>query len=401
MTEPKRPRGLKRSTEDANTEVTEKRPKQLGENEVEQEGNEETETLVFRGEGAEEVDDIKELRMIYESAVEKLGSSAPKSALSLLRGAIHECDRILRTQPENQRPPYIFYWVYASALQDLGELLEADGEESCIPYVDEALDRLERGAERLEEAEEGDKEEGWKLWLAFGNALMKKATQALKENNKKRSSKGKDKRRSDEEFAVQAVEKFEQASAERWESARNEVLMRAADLVQAFGDLREDWDGREKWNLWAISKYEIAIKPESNPLAAYTGLGSCYLSLANYWLEQIDSDEGEEGAEEKETNEEELTEEEKKAAGYLEKSVDYYKRALDIAKEKDCINSELLTMLSEALINLANLTLNDEEQTALYREAVTLLKQARGMGHTLPAQFEEFIEEWERELDEN
>lgn len=67
---------------------------------------------------------------------------------------MHECDRILRNWPKgDRRPPTFFYFVYGSALYELGRMTE---DEDFGPYLDAAEERLQTGLERF--AEEGHDE---------------------------------------------------------------------------------------------------------------------------------------------------------------------------------------------------------------------------------------------------
>ncbi|RUS28932.1 nuclear pore complex subunit Nro1-domain-containing protein [Jimgerdemannia flammicorona] len=200
----KRPRGLKKSTIVASSssgtvpivnsppeEVTSAKKPRLGENE---ESEDETQTLILNKE-VEEGDEVAEVKVIYESAAEKLGeilcfmrsrsnplllasATAPKSALPLLRGTIHECDRILRNHSASSPPlPASFHMTYGSALFDMGTVLEE--EEDPTPYWEAARERLEIGLESVEESEaeenKSDRQEFEKgLRMALGKVMVSK-----------------------------------------------------------------------------------------------------------------------------------------------------------------------------------------------------------------------------------
>lgn len=73
--------------------------------------------------------------------------------IPLLRGTIHECDRILRNWSGEEKAPASFYLSYGSALFDLGNL---SGEKEFALYRDAAKERLETGLERIQELTEKD-----------------------------------------------------------------------------------------------------------------------------------------------------------------------------------------------------------------------------------------------------
>lgn len=170
----------------------------------------ETQTLIIDKE-VEEGDEVSEVKVIYESAVEKLGNvfmrdsrirmgcnvvivvdtilyfflilaTTHKAALPLLRGTIHECDRILRNRHVTSPLPASFHLTYGSALFDMGTVLEE--EEDPAPYWDAARERLEIGLESVEKAiaEEKEDDEGKRekqevekeLRMVLGRALVSK-----------------------------------------------------------------------------------------------------------------------------------------------------------------------------------------------------------------------------------
>lgn len=101
----------------------------------------------------------------------------PTEALALLRGTIHESDRILRNWTSEQSLPPLFYYTYGSALFELGFLNE-DDEEELDSYLEAAEERLQNGLDHFEEiSDEKEKEKHeevihkiksvlGKIWLA-------------------------------------------------------------------------------------------------------------------------------------------------------------------------------------------------------------------------------------------
>lgn len=143
-------------------------------------------------------------------------------------------------------------------------------------------------------------------------------------------------------------------------------------------------------------------------------MGNCHLTLANYWLGKVDTLDEEES-----DTKTELKEEETKAAEQLKKGeteipivgvyaysyraltdhfnpgIDYYKRVLSVPEIDLEVKGDNTINLAEALINLANVTINEEEQQAKYQEAVTLLSEFKEQtGVELPEELDSFVEEW-------
>jgi hypothetical protein len=77
----------------------------------------------------------------------------PDTVMPLLRGTIHECDRILRNWSGEEKAPASFYLSYGSALFDLGNLL---GDKDLDSYMDAAKERLETGVERIQDLSDKD-----------------------------------------------------------------------------------------------------------------------------------------------------------------------------------------------------------------------------------------------------
>lgn len=80
----------------------------------------------------------------------------PSEALALLRGTIHESDRILRNWESEQSLPPLFYYTYGSALYELGFINE---EEDLDSYLEAAEERLLDGLDHYNQlTDEKEKE---------------------------------------------------------------------------------------------------------------------------------------------------------------------------------------------------------------------------------------------------
>jgi hypothetical protein len=92
--------------------------------------------------------------------------------LPLLRGTIHECDRILRNWESEEQIPATFHLTYGSALFDLGTMLN---DKDLDSYLEAAKERLEIGFDQLKEIEtleESDKKTEAKLRIAMAKLIL-------------------------------------------------------------------------------------------------------------------------------------------------------------------------------------------------------------------------------------
>lgn len=75
--------------------------------------------------------------------------------------------------------------------------------------------------------------------------------------------------------------------------------------------------------------------------------------------------------------------------------IEYYKRVLAVPEIDLEVKGDNTINLAEALINLANVTIDEEEQQKRYQEAVTLLTEFKDQtGVELPEGLHNFVEEW-------
>lgn len=93
--------------------------------------------------------------------------------LPLLRGTIHECDRILRNWAAEEPIPASFHLTYGSALFDLGTM--SDDDKELDSFLEAAKERLEIGFDTLKELdalEESDKKTESKLRIAMAKLIL-------------------------------------------------------------------------------------------------------------------------------------------------------------------------------------------------------------------------------------
>ncbi|KAI8967921.1 nuclear pore complex subunit Nro1-domain-containing protein [Mycotypha africana] len=364
--EKKRPRGLKGS---AASKANKKAKTEEVSNKLEN-----AQTVVIDKE-IEEGDEVGETAALFENAIEKLDSD-PSSALALLRGTIHESDRILRNHDDqkDEKPlPAIFYYTYGSALYELGRLAE---EEDFGPYLDAAEERLSEGLE-LKDSEEVIQ----KIYLSLAKVWLAKAASTVSQGQ--------------QEIPEMSVKALEALDKHLVVDAKNvKAVVELADIVQNHGDLYENPESRDKFRLWAENVLEKVLKDEPNNAQALSALGLCKLSLANFILDNMDnSNEDDEKTE--------RTEEEEKAYKAILESKDYLEKAKATLIEEDKLSPQILSDLAETYLNEANLTLKEEEQAEIYTKAADAIKEAKklieekSLDFTLPEALTSYLEEFE------
>ncbi|KAI9486798.1 MAG: nuclear pore complex subunit Nro1-domain-containing protein [Benjaminiella poitrasii] len=367
VVEKKRPRGLKgsavaKANKKSKTETT-TNPSELPEN---------AQTVVIDKE-VEEGDEVGEAAALFESAVEKFETD-PSGALSLLRGTIHESDRILRNHESKEPLPALFYYTYGSALYELGRLTD---NEEFEPYLEAAEERLADALEHNKEKNELTN----KIHISLTKVWLAKAASAVSENEQ-----------SIPKLATKALETLDN-EALVGANIPSKTIIELADIVQNHGDLYDDLQARDKFRIWAESALKKVLKDEPNNTDALSALGLCKLSLANYYLDRVDEEEEEEKTK--------LTEEEEKAFNSILDSKKYFESAKQELVKIDKVTPQVLSDLAEAYLNEANLTLKEEDQAKLYKKAVETIKEANALigekkiEFVLPEALTSFLEEFE------
>ncbi|KAH8547978.1 nuclear pore complex subunit Nro1-domain-containing protein [Umbelopsis sp. PMI_123] len=367
--EKKRPRGLKgvaaqKAAKKAKTEEEEDK----------------TQTVILNKE-VEEGDELGEVTALYESAKEKssMGESTDV-VLPLLRGTIHECDRILRNWESKEQIPATFHLTYGSALFDLGTMLN---DKDLDSYLEAAKERLEIGFDQLKDIEtldESDKKTEAKLRIAMAKLILSnaRASPADADGN------GKEVHSS----ILQGLDRLKQAVAS--DLLLKDEVLEVINIAQTNADFQDVLENLQPLNDWAKEQYTTILQDDEDNVVALSGMGNCHLTVANYWLGKADTEDEDES-----DTKTELKEEETKAAEQLRKGIDYYKRVLSVPEIDLEVKGDNTINLGEALINLANVTIDEEEQQKIYQEAVTLLSEFKEQtGVELPEGLDNFVEEW-------
>ncbi|ORE13781.1 hypothetical protein BCV71DRAFT_147645, partial [Rhizopus microsporus] len=368
--EKKRPRGLKgsvlaKSKKPKNNNDSTSQPTEIPEN---------AQTVVIDKE-VEEGDELGETAALLESALDKLESDSSE-ALPLLRGTIHESDRILRNWDSENPLPASFYYNYGVALYELGRLIE---DEDFEPYLDAAEERLNDSLEHLEK--EDNAELVSKVNVALAKVWFAKASSQVADD-------------SVPELAIRALSTVDKTISESKLSSK--VIIELADIAQNHGSLYTTLESRDKFITWAEKTLKQVLKDEPTNTQALSVLGLCKLQVAHYWLDSV-----EEGAEEEEEEKTELSKEEENAYQAILESKKHLEAAHTELVKSDKLTPQILTDLAEVYVNEGNLVLNEEEQNRIYERAVKLIKEAQSLvdekklDYALPEGLAAFLAEYE------
>ncbi|ORX49388.1 hypothetical protein DM01DRAFT_1291142 [Hesseltinella vesiculosa] len=334
--EKKRPRGLKSSTASNKNKQRKTEPAKEGEL------PENAQTVMISKE-VDEGDEVGEVVALYEDAMSKLHSQ-PTEAATVLRGVIHESDRILRNWEGEQPLPPAFYYTYGSALYQLGKLSDDD---DPLAFVEAAEERLQNGLDHWSDEDSVDMH---KLRLSLGNVLLAKADGELAEVP---------------ETAKESLDQIKKASAAN--GLPTSLLLEVAVSVQSHAELYSDQGSRELFTKWASDTMDQLAKDSSVQARALHELGLGQLSWANYWMDQMDDDECE------------SSEEKAKACTALAKAKNYLVQAQEKSQEP---GSQLLCDLAEVSLMDANFMEDEDQQKAVYDKVLGLVEDAKRLGGT-------------------
>lgn len=196
------------------------------------------------------------------------------------------------------------------------------------------------------------------------------------------------------ELATRALETLEKATSDN--KTASTTMIELADIVQKHGDLYTELASREKFTAWADKALVDVLKTEPTNTNAMIGLGASKLSLASFWLDQMQEEEEEEEEERKELNDEE-----KKALEAILESRQHYEEAKEELAKHNQVTPQILSELAEVYLNHANLVLEEEEQNKIYQQAVKTIKDAQvlidenKLDYTLPEDLTSFLSEFE------
>ncbi|KAI8325360.1 hypothetical protein GQ54DRAFT_7429 [Martensiomyces pterosporus] len=327
--------------------------------------DENTATIMLKNEGTEDANEIDELEGIFDGALEALDE--PERAIVLLRGTIHECDRILRVHDEeaertNDETPLEprFYYIYGMALFSISELAEPDDKKE---YLELASHRLQQAADAMK----GDEKFAWRVYAGLAKVALGQSS----EEDESRL----DGALSDLDRALEALANTEKKE-EGQEGAlalRTETLA-VADLVFSLADSRRlSEEASEKLISWGETRLKSLADSQSDDGVGHALARALWLK-AGVLLDQQDEETGE--VPEKDALVALLTEAEELLKGTTD--------------------ADALLLRGEIQLNLGNVQEEEEKQEELYKIAVETFKLAKA-GGDLPEQFAQFIEDFEQD----
>ncbi|KAJ2724281.1 hypothetical protein GGI07_002054 [Coemansia sp. Benny D115] len=343
----KRPMGLKaRAAKKQKSE----QPSEDGAQVVNDFGDENTATIMLKNDG-QEANEIDELEGIFDGALEALDTEEPERALTLLRGTIHECDRILRVRDQDPNPEELeprFYFIYGMALFSIAEVSEDDK----VAYLELALKRLVQAEDKLAD---------WKTL----EGLAKVSLELLVEKSN--------------ESAQEAVERLNKALAvlpgDPADPAVVSETLSIVNLVLSLVDSRRLTEtAASELVAWAQKTLDNMPKAVQESPEVKTTMASALWISAGALLDQQDEETGE--VPEKES----LVEILQKSAALLQ----------------DVDGGKAVLLRGEVFLNLGNLLDDEESQEKIYAQAVECFNKAKELSE-LPEQFAQFLEDFEND----
>ncbi|KNC97878.1 uncharacterized protein SPPG_06870 [Spizellomyces punctatus DAOM BR117] len=351
---------------------------------------------------SEDPDEISILKSLYDAAVAKQESADLEGAVDLFRGCIHECDKILRIRcgevlhtidekgedgslekKETGPLPPAFYLVYGNALAQLGLLSLKEDEtatEALNDHLEAALERLERGLER---AREDGISPPLRLRISLGKVCLLLASNMLQSGS---AREGEEKVT---RLADRAAEEFKVNFNSITDSDKDEDILEAGAASQRYADLLQELQGRQGWNDIATALFQKLLEVNPSSVDASIGIGACQLSMANYYLEKMDDGDEVDG---------ELI------IGPLKEALSQFESAQQQSKDADTVHVPLACLMGETLVNLGNLYDDTDADKAedYWKNAIKCFRKVQEVDpEALPEQFKDFVDEWEKDLDES
>ncbi|KAJ2858575.1 hypothetical protein J3B02_000166 [Coemansia erecta] len=365
----KRPMGLKARAAKKH-KTSNDQPTEDGAQEVNDFGDSNTATIMLKNDG-NEASEIDELEGIFDGALEALSADDPERALTLLRGTIHECDRILRVHDEQGQVALLeakFFYIYGMALFSISEIAEPDDKHE---YLVLARDRLVQAEELMNE------DLGWKVLEGLAKVrleLAATATDVIDNDDAEQKEKG-------DRLINDAVGSLDKALSVLPKDLPEQLVAESLgifDLVLSLVDSRRLSESASfsllTWAEDTSSKLPDALSNTD----VRTAQGRCKWIFSSILLEQQDEETGE--------------------VPRREELVESLGAALVLLKGIE--TNDALLLHGEAALNLGNIVDGEKRQEELYAEAVDCFKLVQDKGE-LPEQFAQFLEDFENEDDDD
>ncbi|KAJ2005215.1 hypothetical protein GGI04_002332 [Coemansia thaxteri] len=369
----KRPMGLKARAASSKKARGQEELTEAGAQVVNDFEEEDTATVMLKNDNDEDANEMDELESIFQSALE-LELTSPERAFALLRGTIHESDRMLRVHDQGEEAEELearFYYIYGSALFSITKIAADELESQQREYLELAQLRLEQAKAAMA----GSEPFAWRVHAGLGKiALELLAENDDEEENDALAANGG--ALSSLDRAIDILAKDEEDAA-----AQTEALT-LVDLTLSLADSRRLTDRISgKLVSWSEAKLDMLeagwakLADSSDRAEEIKHLRARALWLhASVLLEQQDEETGEVPDKDE-----------------VLRLLNDANRLLDDAKSGDA-----LLLRGEIQINLGNLQEDKREQEELYKLAVDTFKLAQANGD-LPEHFEQFIDDFEND----
>ncbi|KAL2912982.1 hypothetical protein HK105_207548 [Polyrhizophydium stewartii] len=373
-------------------------------------------TLMFEVSGAS--NEVEEVEQMLLRALADLEADQLQDSVLLLRGCVHECDKMVRIRSgdipnatdeerevqlaavrETPILPAVFHFYYGTALFNLGlveqaiasagDVQDEQGEADLMQYMDAAIDRLEMGLELPDDEALAHA----KIHGMLGKIKLHKA--ALMRDNPDAAAAVLDE---SEKHMREAMDAGFSKQAKK--ADRVEVLSDAAAACFAFADKHATTsDDTRRWADLTEKLWQLVRKVDAKNTNALVGLGSVSLLRGDQIIQAA----------------EEMEDPEAKAAmletanAPLKQAVEFFREALKRGADKDADgkpNVPVLCLVGEACVHLGNINDDDDDEgldsaVALeyYTEAMRAFKTIQASDpDALPAHFAEFVADWEADM---
>ncbi|KAJ2558455.1 hypothetical protein EV175_000785 [Coemansia sp. RSA 1933] len=321
-----------------------------------------------------EATEVDELEGIFDSAMSELSGGesddTAERALTLLRGTIHECDRILRVHDENTKDQKDavpleprFYYIYGTALYSITELSDTTDRKE---YLELAFERLDQARAAIT----GSEPFAWRVHVGMAKAALELLA-LLGES--KQDTRCLDAPLVSLDGALVAMEHDTDTQTE------TETLA-IVDLVLSLADSRTL---TQPLNSRLVTWCETTLR---EMLKTNTTADIQYLLARTLWLqasELIDMLEDDDDDDEQESS-----------SADKERVAELLSTADELLREG--ATSDALLLRGEVVLNLGNVQDSESEQERLYGVAVDTFRRAQEIGD-IPDQFVQLINDFEQD----
>ncbi|KAI9332357.1 nuclear pore complex subunit Nro1-domain-containing protein [Obelidium mucronatum] len=341
-------------------------------------------------------DEVAEVSAMLELALTKLADADAEAAdegALLLRGVVHESDRIVRVRfanNEEQREdeealPARFHLAYGSALFRLGLLAAADADadqdssdssdNAPVAYLDAAIDRFDTGLDAWPLS--------WQLHEACARAIAEKANLLLAADQTLPE-------KEIDALIATAVKHMTAALTTLADTDLDESISIISILLR-HAHLRDISEASKKWI--NIARVELNKLLKFNPahVPALVTLGQTYMSSANQMLDAAEDDG-------------DLAVDMEAVEKLIDEALKYASKAslhTDVTASTES-NLKLQLLLGEAYVNKANLldeAENEDSANEYYKKAVDCFKKVQEIDSSaLPESFDSFLQDWESDM---